>query len=165
MKELKITKDNALKAWKEGTTELKKAFENLFGSEHFKVSTDICDHINSFADAFEMHPPTPEQRKVLDSGYAPAVAFVSMEIFTKAMNTNPITKEVWRPDYSDGNRKWYIWWKYTSGVGFRFGGSSYVDDGTGLGSRLVFETEEKMRHASNCLDFVAAWNIYSPGKL
>lgn len=164
MKELKITKDNAVKAWKEGTYELRKGLENLFGIEHFNISADIRDHINSFADAFTMHPPTLEQQKVLDSGYAPAVAAMGLEIFVKAMNTNPITKEVWTPDYSKNYRKWYIWWKYIAGVGFRFFGTAYDGDTTTLGSRLVFETEDKMRHAANCPDFIEAWNIYSSGK-
>lgn len=80
------------------------------------------------------------------------IAGYKLAIITQAINTDE-TGKVWEPDYNNSNQfKYYPWFRVEasedkpSGFGFS---SSYFGYGlthTNLGSRLCFDTTEKVDH-------------------
>jgi hypothetical protein len=56
----------------------------------------------------------------------------------------------WIPDWDNySQKKWYPWFRLSSGFGFLVSVCGYGYSGTGVGSRLCFENEEKSTFTAN----------------
>lgn len=149
--ELKVEKENAIKAWKEGNAETNKALENLYGKEVFNMK--ITDRVKTFEDAYEIagRPQKPDFNvfSVADRSFFENMW--KMSIIVKVLN------EDWEADWDNDNEYKYCPYFYMSPSGFAF--DDTVDDLTlacaGCGSRLRFRTSELARYAGE--QFLDIW--------
>ena len=147
--ELKVEKENAIKAWKERNAETKKALENLYGKEVFNMK--ITDRVKTFEDAYKIagRPQKPDFNvfSVADRSFFENMW--KMSIIVKALN------EGWEPKY-------YPYFNM-SPAGFAFVATSYdcTHAPAGCGSRLRFRTSELARYAGE--QFVDIWKAIQLG--
>lgn len=141
MKEqLMIEKKDAIKMYPTASPEWKAAFETTFGKEVF--SQKITDRVKTFEDACEVLGIDSEDVFYSDES-DDEKAYKKLKVIARALN------EGWTPNWNDSNqRKWYPWF-YMNGSGFRLFGVYYVDDFSGVGSRLVFKSEELGQYAAD----------------
>lgn len=150
--ELKVSKVNALKAWRDTDKDGRLLLENMYGEKVFQ-NQDVRDRIKTFEDALvETSRPN-----VADFSNAPEdmkdyfVAQYKMSVIAEALN------EGWAPDWdNDDEEKWRPWFVMEK-AGFRFCGSRYVCSRTdaGSGSRLCFRTEKLSTYCAE--QFLPIW--------
>ncbi len=135
--ELKTTKEKVLVAAAKCSTveaTLKTLFPEVFKREYTDIKT--------FKDACEVECIDPkafyEKYKNLDDD---SLAYEELKIIIHAINNNKSF-----PNWKDGNSKWV---PYFDMSGFGLSGTYYDDwhTYTAVGSRLCFESKEKMLHA------------------
>lgn len=79
------------------------------------------------------------------------MAQYKLAVITEAINTDKNGK-VWQPNWSDGSSKYSPWFEvdadeeHPAGVGFSNARYDYRGTRTGVGSRLCFDTSEKVYH-------------------
>ena len=139
MSEIKVDKQQALKAYGSASAATKKVLEGLFGKENLKHS--ITERIKTFEDAckeLKLDPKTAiSKTDTLDE-----VAYKKLKIIARALNQG------WKPDYTNGNQgKYYPWFEYKKGSGFSFFFVFCNDTDSRVGSRLCFETEQLAEYA------------------
>ncbi len=102
--------------------------------------------------ALKMYPPTAEQQMVLDSGHKPSVSGVLIELFARAMNTDPETKEEWKADWAKkSQRKWMPVFYMDDNNGFSFDFSDCYVTSSSVGSRHCFEDEASSDYAAKAI--------------
>lgn len=70
-------------------------------------------------------------------------AYKKLKVIAKAINNG------WEPDWDDTDqKKWWPWFRLSSGFGFGHSDFSYVSSNAGVGSRLCFESKEKCDYAA-----------------
>ena len=155
--ELKVEKENAIKAWREGNAETKKALENLYGKEVFNMK--ITDRVKTFEDAYEIagKPQKPDFNvfSVADRSFFENMW--KMSIIVKVLN------EDWEADWDNSDEPKYYPYFYMSPSGFAFFGTDYDYTGAvaGCGSRLRFRTNELARYAGE--QFLDIWKAIQLG--
>lgn len=155
--ELKVEKENAIKAWKEGNAETKKALENLYGKEVFNMK--ITDQVKTFEDAYEFagRPQRPNFNVFPFYDRSFYENMWKMSIITMVLN------EGWEPDWDNSDEPKYYPYFNMSPSGFAFGDT--LSDCTlayaGGGSRLRFRTSELARYAGE--QFVDIWKAIQLG--
>lgn len=146
METLQITKENALKAYTEGCSDVKQVLSNLFGKKIFEKEK-ITDRVKTLADVFEA-------KGIVDVDFFAGCKSIGLrkdEISYRLLTIiSEVLNEGWVPDWSNSNeRKWRPWF-YLDAPGFRlhFVGSdvSY----TLAGARQHFKTEELCKHSVDC---------------
>jgi hypothetical protein len=143
METLNISKDNALKAFNEGCSDVQKVLSNLFGPETFKPK-NIMERVKTYEDACKVLGLNPsDQLPSTNSKDAAAIiAYAKLFIIARALN------EGWVPDWNNSSQyKYYPWFDMRAGSGFSndvYGGSYTT---SGVGSRLCFKSEELARYA------------------
>ncbi|MDH6354685.1 hypothetical protein M2132_001014 [Dysgonomonas sp. PH5-45] len=150
--ELKVSKVNALKAWRDTDKNGKLLLENLYGAKVFQ-NQDVRDRIKTFEDALAEtgRPNVPDFSNVPENMKDYFVAQYKMSVIAEALN------EGWTPDWDNANeKKWWPWFIMEKAV-FRFFNSryccSYADAGSG--SRLCFRTEELSTYCAE--QFLPIW--------
>lgn len=139
MEILNITKENAVKAYKEGNDQEKTFLEKLFGKNNFVKQGNIIERITYIEDVFtelkESYEEFKEKHKHLNPyKYAQELS----EKITAAYN------EGWYPTYKKGEKRWFPVFDITgSGLVFSYSGNGYVSDSSSVGAGLVFETQAK----------------------
>lgn len=155
--ELKVEKENAIKAWKEGNAETKKALENLYGKEVFNMK--ITDQVKTFEDAYELagRPQRPNFNVFPFYDRSFYENMWKMSIITMVLN------EGWEPDWDNDNESKYYPYFYMSPSGFAFGDTNYDCSiaRAGCGSRLRFRTSELARYAGE--QFLDIWKAIQLG--
>lgn len=155
--ELKVEKRNAIKAWKEGNAETKKALENLYGKEVFNQK--ITDIVKTFDDAYEMagRPRIPDFCEFSGADRSFFEHMWEMSIIVKALN------EGWEPDWDNDNEPKYYPYFYMSPSGFAFSVTcnAFTPAAAGCGSRLRFRTSELARYAGE--QFLDIWEAIQLG--
>lgn len=155
--ELKVEKENAIKAWKEGNAETKKALENLYGKEVFNMK--ITDQVKTFEDAYELagRPQRPNFNVFPFYDRSFYENMWKMSIITMVLN------EGWEPDWDNDNESKYYPYFYMSPSGFAFHVTGSVSTGAsaGCGSRLRFRTSELARYAGE--QFLDIWKAIQLG--
>ena len=155
--ELKVEKENAIKAWKERNAETKKALENLYGKEVFNMK--ITDRVKTFEDAYKIagRPQKPDFNvfSVADRSFFENMW--KMSIIVKALN------EGWEPDWDNADEPKYYPYFNMSPAGFAFDATfhDYAVADAGCGSRLRFRTSELARYAGE--QFVDIWKAIQLG--
>lgn len=171
MDTLNIDKKKAINAYQDGSDELKKVLEQLFGVDTFRSKT-VMERVKNFNDALiELGPNHPfvlafqntnlRDKEVADDN-RDAVAYLKLRIITAALN------EGWMPKLTKEERRYYPYFRLCSnediirmsekeessvvnlpsgGVSYAhaYHGSAYVD--AAFGSRLAFKTEELAEYA------------------
>lgn len=155
--ELKVEKENAIKAWKEGNAETKKALEKLYGKEVFNMK--ITDQVKTFEDAYEFagRPQRPNFNVFPFYDRSFYENMWKMSIITMVLN------EGWEPDWDNEDEpKYYPYFKmYPSGFAFHDTLYGYTFATAGCGSRLRFRTSELARYAGE--QFVDIWKAIQLG--
>jgi len=139
MSEVKVTKETAKKLYDSVLDFFKEQLEAAFGKDAFR-KIDFRD-IKTFPDACKALDINPNagwnNYDTIDEA-----AYKKLKVITKAINQD------WIPDWNSTNqKKWFPWFRLSSGFGFV--GSDYNCDysRTDVGSRLCFESEEKADYA------------------
>lgn len=134
--ELKVSKANALKAWRSADKDGRLLLENLYGKEAFQ-NQDVRDRIKTFEDALEEtgRPDVPDFSNVPKDMRTYFVAQYKMSVIAEALN------EGWTPNWDNSTEyKWRVWFKMSPSA-FAFGGSRCGATDAGGGSRLCFKSE------------------------
>jgi len=146
MKQLVIDEGNAKKLYPKASDDFKAVLEDTFGKPFF--SEKPTDRIKTFADACEILDIDTDD-VWHESDEQDEVAYKQLKVVVRALNFLANGKKEWVPDYNNSNeRKWYPWF-YMDKPGFRLDGVGCDAAGSGVGSRLVFITEELARYAAN----------------
>jgi hypothetical protein len=145
METLNISKDNALKAFNEGCSDVKKVLNNLFGPETFRPK-NIMDQVKTYEDACKLLGIDPQERLPFeDPGSkddAAINAYAKIFIISKALN------EEWTPDWKNSSQpKYYPWFDMQAGSGFSYDGCVNSRSGSCVGSRLCFKSRELAEYA------------------
>jgi hypothetical protein len=155
--ELKVEKENAIKAWKEGNAETKKALENLYGKEVFNMK--ITDQVKTFEDAYEFagRPQRPNFNVFPFYDRSFYENMWKMSIITMVLN------EGWEPDWDNSDEpKYYPYFNMSpSGFAFIVAYYDYALAHAGCVSRLRFRTSELARYAGE--QFVDIWKAIQLG--
>jgi hypothetical protein len=105
--------------------------------KEIKTFEDACNALEILAIIPELGT-TPEEFS------GPILAHYKLMVIAKAINGD------WKPDWSDSNQwKYYPWFDMRSSAsgGFSYDGYDCWDPGSGVGSRLCFESREKAEYA------------------
>lgn len=155
--ELKVEKENAIKAWKEGNAETKKALENFYGKEVFNMK--ITDQVKTFEDAYEFagRPQRPNFNVFPFYDRSFYENMWKMSIITMVLN------EGWEPDWDNLDEpKYYPYFNMSpSGFAFYVTSLDFTVTNAGCGSRLRFRTSELARYAGE--QFVDIWKAIQLG--
>jgi hypothetical protein len=141
---MNIDKQTAKRLYPTSEDWFKEQLVDEFGADCFKEES--YEKIKTFDDACRACGTTEEEfnKKWNELGLPnDTIFYEKAKIITKAIRGN------WEPDWNNGNqRKWWPWFRLSSGFGF--GGSGCRCDGsfTDVGSRLCFETEEQSDYAA-----------------
>jgi hypothetical protein len=136
MATLQLDKSKAKKLFKMVPEWFQETLIETFGKDCF--SGKIMDRIKTFEDAYNEIGIDPDDLfSEIDS--PDEIAYKKLKLIAKVLN------EGWEPNWDDSNeRKWWSWFKWSSGSGFVFSHSGYICDytSTHVGSRLCFKNEE-----------------------
>jgi len=150
--ELKVSRVNALKAWRNTDKEGRILLENLYGKKVFQ-NQDVRDRIKTFEDALAEtgRPNVPNFSNVPEDMKAYFVAQYKMSVIAEALN------EGWTPDWDNGDEEKWRPWFVMEEAGFRFDDSYYYYSAAdaGGGSRLCFRTEELSTYCAE--QFLPIW--------
>lgn len=154
---LQVTRANALKAFNQANDKGKTLLSNLFGEKVF--TQKITERVKTFEDACEVlgiSDPTQiffQSKCLLTNAMKGAINHMKLCIIAEALN------EGWQPDYSNSSEyKYYPWFDFVPGSGFRFGGCARGCTNTYVGSRLVYRTRELAEYAGK--QFEDLYNEY-----
>lgn len=183
-KEIKISEENALNAYKNASTEGKELLEHLLGKELFKPK-DIRDRVKTFEDACnelgQDHPLVVQYLQTSSAYRGDAlsedlIAYLKVRIITAALN------EGWTPQFTTDEYRYYPWFVlYTqkeidemkeenkrrvlgrssyvanasAGVACSITGYASAYSSTSCGGRLCFKTEKLAEYAGK--QFLDIW--------
>lgn len=163
--ELTITKENALKAYNAGCSDVKAVLENLFGKKYF-IPEDITDQIKTFEDAYKYLgiKTFKDAYKILKLDRRMFGETSISECEDEVMQLMIIChalNEKWEPNWNDSNQyKYYPYFDMRDGSGFAFSGTYYGNWSTYAngGSRLCFENEKTAEHVGRT--FIKEYNEF-----
>lgn len=157
MQKLKITADNAIKAYQGADTKGKKLLEDLFGPEVF-VLKPITERVKTWEDACAIKGidpvsslPYPEPANDLQIAINGTFQmFIICEVLC----------EDWVADFNNSSQYKYTPYFTWNNAGFGFSDTDYGDWNTGtyVGSRLVFPTRELAVYAGE--QFIDIYNKF-----
>lgn len=183
-KEIKISEENALNAYKNASPEGKELLEHLLGKELFKPK-DIRDRVKTFEDACnelgQDHPLVVQYLQTSSAYRGDAlsedlIAYLKVRIITAALN------EGWTPQFTTDEYRYYPWFVlYTqkeidemkeenkrrvlgrsngnanasAGVACSNTGVASSSSSASYGGRLCFKTEELAEYAGK--QFLDIW--------
>jgi len=139
MTEVKVTKETAKKLYDSVPGFFKEQLEAAFGKDAFrkidfrdiKTFPDACKALDINTDAVCNDTDTEDE-----------VAYKKLKVIVQAINQG------WEPDFNDTNqRKWFPWFRLSSGFGFAVSHYYCASSAASVGSRLCFESEEKASYA------------------
>jgi hypothetical protein len=124
----------------DAVTKLQEARELV--ADFIDKSIKTWRDVRTYEDAVEMRP-VDEDNIIYPTDRPHIVAFKKLCHIIRVINEN------WQPDWSNTNqRKWYPWFKLSSGFGFSGSYYDYVNASTAVGSRLCLESEEKSKYTA-----------------
>lgn len=141
-----LTKESVLKAYKEGTPEIKNLLKTL--CPDYIQPENVMERIKTFEDALRELGEQDENVKILlayngiNRDMIAAQAHMKLTLIARVLN------EGWIPDWTNNNEyKYYPWFDMSSGSGL-----SFLDYGTqgshsACGSRLCFKTRGLAKYA------------------
>ena len=160
MSELKVDAAIAREAFKNGSDEVQRVLDELFGEDNLKPS-DVKERVKTFDDVIDAEGGlSVEAQKLInysgnDEAMHGARAMLKVSLICKVLN------EGWTPNWSDTDQyKYWPWFKFRSGAGFGFSGTGYgsVRTRAAVGSRLCFKSRELAEYAAT--QFSAEYNDF-----
>ncbi len=144
MEELKVIKNNALKAYNDTDEKGKKLLVNLFGDKVF--SQKITDRVKTFEDSCNVlgiEHVVKVDTIGLPKDEISIIAYAKLIIIARALN------EGWTPDWGNRNQYKYFPWFEMNQAGSGFSRSYYDNwySDAGVGSRLCYKSEELASYA------------------
>lgn len=140
MENLQITKTNAITAYNNGDSSIKKALIDLFGKDFF-TPKNIMDRVKTADDAFAIKGITIGSI-VNDNDTTDEIAYKILKVIVEVLN------EGWAPDWENSNQyKYYPWFDLSSGSGLSCRGHGGRISGSAVGSRLCFKSRELAEYA------------------
>ena len=138
---MEFTKQEAKRIYPEAPQWLREKLEQEFGADYFQ--TESYEEIKNFEDAcakLDIDPlSVTNEADALDEA-----AYKKLKVIVKAINAG------WEPNWNNTDqRKWWPWFRMSSGFGFSYSNYGYRLTITGVGSRLCFQSEEKSNYAAN----------------
>jgi len=138
---MEITKQEAKRIYPDAPEWLKEKLEQEFGADYFQHES--YEEIKTFEDAcakLDIDPLLVSN----ESDTPDEAAYKKLKLIVKAINAG------WEPDWNNtGQRKYWPWFRLSSGFGCSDSTYYYGHAITGVGSRLCFESEEKSTYAAN----------------
>ncbi|MFH6966452.1 hypothetical protein [Flavobacterium sp. FlaQc-28] len=153
METLQINKKDALKAHDEATPKGKSLLENLLGKAVFLKS--IKERIKSFDDVLsELNIVRSDFDLSCHGLETDEVAYRKAKLVAKVFN------EGWIPDWTDGQYKYFPYFRMgsPSGVGFSYDGYDDWSTYSVVGSRLAFKSSDLAEYAGKLFE----QEIYKP---
>lgn len=150
---LDILKENALKAYTDGSTSDKQLLTRLFGGKTF--AKDATEYVFTFEEVCREAGVNPEDYKVVSGMHEEEKASVysqKMRLIYKVCNGD------WKADFSNKEAKWYPWFEYKPGIGFVLADVIYLYASTSVSARLCAKNEAIIRHI--CKYFLKEYNDY-----
>lgn len=141
---LSLETPKVLKAWRDGSDEIKKMLENLHGKYLFQ-NQKITDRIKTLDDAY-----SETGRERVDFRFLPSDMRVLFENYYHALVIVEALNEGWSPDWGNSNQpKWYPWFAMRDSA-FAFDCSGYGRSSAiaGSGSRLRLKSEDLSNYAA-----------------
>lgn len=155
MEILQISKENAIRAFKEANDKGKALLTNLFGEKVF--SQKITDRLKTFEDCCEELEVDP--KKVLPYLNPSNKDEISINAYAKLIIILRAFNEGWVPDWSNSNQyKYFPWLQYKSGFGFSITTYDGWHTGAGVGSRLCLKSSDLAIHVGK--QFEKEYNEY-----
>lgn len=134
MNTIEIKKENVIKAFSEGTEDIKKVLQTLFGEKVFKNKDNWIEKWESFCKENDITVTLPYSSPS-NSNEESANAYAMLIHIARIKNDG------WKPDWNNSSQyKYYPWFNMKSGSGFSYSGYDYDDSLSSLGSRLCFES-------------------------
>ena len=131
METLQITKENVVKAYKEGNDKQKALLINLFGKKHFigKPSTwaEVLDYHNTIQDAFDAQFGDLDEQ---------GQANEQIKMIAQALNEGVVMAP-----FDTSQNKYYPYFKVENNA-FVYLDCDYWRSRTGVGSRLCYKSSE-----------------------
>ena len=147
MSTLEIKKENALKAWNNGCSDVKAVLENLLGKETF-VPENKMDRVKTFEDACavlgvrDSFSIDASDTKALTGDMNSITAYAKLIIIARAMNDG------WKPDWTNHSQiKYYPWFTMETGSGLAYYDYANRCSTSFVGSRLCFKSKELAEYA------------------
>ena len=140
MENLQVTKANAVTAYNNGDSSIKKALIDLFGKDFF-TPKNIMERVKTADDAFAIKGITIGSI-VNDNDTTDEIAYKILKVIAEVLN------EGWVPDWKNNNQyKYYPWFDLSSGSGLSYDVFVSRDSFSFVGSRLCFKSEELAEYA------------------
>ncbi len=137
--QLKIKENTAKKLYPESPGWFKEVLTETFGKKTFIKDFRDIKTMEDVYEVLEVHPSDVYH----DNDSSDVVAYKKLTLIVKAINQG------WEPDWDNTNeRKWWPWFRLSSGFGFGYSDYYCTSTGTSVGSRLCFQSEEKSDHAA-----------------
>jgi hypothetical protein len=137
---LELDQSTARKLFPDVPGWFQKVLTETFGEKAFKKK-DFRD-IKTFEDACEELGIDPDDVYHSDDT-VDENSYKKLKVIVKAINQG------WNPDWDNTDqKKWWSWFRLSSGFGFDGSGYDYGCTDTLVGSRLCFETKEKSDYAA-----------------
>lgn len=145
-KQLVIGAQKARELYPTADATWKASFEETFGKDFFsmkpteriKTVEDACEVLGIDLGTVCHNLDQPDE-----------IAYKKLKVIVKALNYLANDNQIWLPDYNNTREaKWFPWF-YMNQPGFRLGVVYCGSTGSGVGSRLVFKTEELAKYAAN----------------
>lgn len=137
---LELQKSTAKRLYPDAPDWFQEIMRESFGEDFFKKK-DFRD-IKTFEDAC-LELGINESEVYTDKDSEDEIAYKKLKVIAKAINQG------WVPDWDNTNqRKWWPWFKLSSGFGFSASAYGCDDTDAYVGSRLCFESEEKSDYAA-----------------
>lgn len=151
---LEIKKSNAIAAFREADTQVKKVLTKLFGEK--ALSEKITDRVKSLLDAYEIEQPSKELSDLIGyTGQDPDM--ISASAYAKLTHIVKVLNEGWKPNWSNENEyKYFPYFKHKSGFGLSY--DVYWFAHSDVGSRLCFKSAELAEYAGK--QFADIYNDY-----
>lgn len=148
MQTVKISKANALKAYKKADKQGKQMLSELLEGE-VNFSGKVTDQVKTFEDALEIVGVKDEDNiskmfiyNGINKDMIALQAHAKLIIIARALNNG------WVPDWNNSSQyKYYPYFNMQSGFGFSNTGYVWASTHSTGGSRLCFETEELAEYA------------------
>lgn len=143
-------KNALVKAYLKMDDQDKTFLESLFGKSFFTTNPMEC--IKTFEDACEAMGEDSANEK-FTTGTTDEIAYKKLKVICAALNNgNTLSWE------NKDQRKWYPWFEYVAGSGFRFYGADCVCTitNTSGGSRLCYHSEQLAKYAGT--QFIDLYN-------
>ena len=150
---LELKKENALKAYREGSKADKDLLNRLYGKQLFAnpLETlfsfeDVCVFANVNPASYYIQPDMPEDARhnVFENKLA---------LIYRVFNGD------WKPDfYNTNQKKWFLWFEFKPSKGFVLDSVDCHYDCTCVSSRLCAISEPVAKHIAT--HFLQEWNDY-----